>query len=136
MRLWRADRVVQSKPRQPTNPIQTQFDVRDLLGRSWLREAMEEWRQRAPVKIRLTSAQAARLRQDWYYRYARFEQITDDEEVMTFGEHDPAIVLELLRWLGPEAMLLEPREWHEQIRAELQQMLAAYAPTAHGVGEA
>ncbi len=101
VRLWRADRVVQSKLRQPATSPPVDFDVRTLLGRSWLQEAMDEWRQRVPVKIRLTTTQAARLRQDWYYRHAHFEPITAGEVVMTFGERDPAIVLELLRWLGP-----------------------------------
>ncbi len=30
---------------------------------------------------------------------------------MTFGEQNPTIVLELLRWLGPGAELLEPHAW-------------------------
>jgi len=86
------------------------------------------WRQRVPVKIRLTAAQGRRLQQDWYYRHAQFEQFAADQVVMTFGERDPAIVLELLRWLGPGAVLLEPEGWRAQMRADLQQMLAAYAP--------
>jgi predicted DNA-binding transcriptional regulator YafY len=128
VRLWRADRVIEIRPRQPAFPLQTAFDVRDLLGRSWLQEAMEAWRQRVPVKIHLNAAQAERLQQDWYYHHAVFEPTTDGQVVMTFGESDPAIVLELLRWLGPGATLLEPAAWREQMRQDLQQMLAAYMP--------
>jgi len=41
---------------------------------------------------------------------------------------NPTIVLELLRWLGPGAELLEPHAWREGIREELRQMLASYPP--------
>ena len=89
---------------------------------------MEDWRQRAPVKIRLSCAQAERLQQDWYYRHAHFEPITQDQVVMTFGEQNPTVVLELLRWLGPGAELLEPQAWRERMREELRQMLTYYTP--------
>jgi predicted DNA-binding transcriptional regulator YafY len=124
--LWRADRVVQIKPRQLLAVAQHAFDVRELLGRNWLESAMEDWRHQAPVKIRLSCKQAERLQRDWYYRHAYFEPETEDQVVMTFGEQDPAIVLELLRWLGPGAELLEPRAWRERMREELRQMLACY----------
>jgi predicted DNA-binding transcriptional regulator YafY len=126
--LWRADRVVQIKPYQRLAAAQYAFDVRELLGRNWLESAMEDWRQRAPVKIRLSCTQAERLQRDWYYRHAYFESETADQVVMIFGEQDPAVVLELLRWLGPGAELLEPQAWRERIREELKQMLACYTP--------
>lgn len=126
MRLWRADRVIQIKVRQQIVMQQTDFDVRELLGRNWLQSAMDYWRDQAPVKIRLTCAQAERLQQDWYYRHAHFEQISEEQVLMTFGEQNPSIVLELLRWLGPGAELLEPRGWREKIREELRQMLEYY----------
>jgi predicted DNA-binding transcriptional regulator YafY len=126
--LWRADRVVQIKPRQPMVTVQHEFDVRELLGRNWLQSAMEQWRHLAPVKIRLSCAQAERLQQDWYYRHASFEPITQDQVLMTFGEQNPTVVLELLRWLGPGAELIEPHTWRERMREELSQMLAYYTP--------
>jgi predicted DNA-binding transcriptional regulator YafY len=126
--LWRADRVVQIKPRQPLVPAQHAFDVRELLGRTWLQSAMEHWRHLSPVKIRLSCAQAERLLQDWYYRHAQFEPIGEQQMVMTFGEKNPTIVLELLRWLGPGAELLEPHAWRERMKEELRQMLASYTP--------
>lgn len=128
LRLWRADRVVQIKTRQPMVRLQHEFDVRELLGRNWLEPAMEQWRHQAPVKIRLSCAQAERLQQDWYYRHAHFELIAGDEVMMTFGERNPATVLELLRWLGPGAELIEPHAWRERMRKELGQMLAYYTP--------
>ncbi|MDQ2905353.1 MAG: YafY family transcriptional regulator [Chloroflexota bacterium] len=124
--LWRADRVVQIKPRQSMVAIQHEFDVRKLLGRTWLQSAMEHWKDLAPVKIRLSSAQAERLQQDWYYRHAHFEPETPDQVVMTFGEQNSTLVLELLRWLGPGAELLEPHAWRETMKEDLRQMLAPY----------
>jgi len=131
-RLWRADRVAEIAPmwaRGPTDGGDAAFDVRALLGRRWLRAAMREWRQRAPVAIRLSPAQADRLRRDWYYRHARFELIAEDAVVMTFGEDNRATVLELLRWLGPGAELLAPADWRDMAREELRRMLASYTST-------
>jgi predicted DNA-binding transcriptional regulator YafY len=125
-RIWRADRVIRIIRQSIAVSENVEFDVGDLLGRRWLRPAMERWRERAPVKIRLTIAQARRLQQDWYYRHACFEPLTDNDMLMTFGECNPAIVLELLRWLGSGAELLEPREWREMIKTELQTMLKVY----------
>lgn len=128
VRFWRADRVLQINPRRPMVPAQHEFDMRELLGRTWLRSAMEQWRQLSPVKIRLSRAQAQRLQEDWYYRYSRFEPINEQQVIMTFGENNSTFVLELLRWLGPGAELLEPQTWQEQMREELRQMLASYPP--------
>jgi predicted DNA-binding transcriptional regulator YafY len=80
------------------------------------------------VKIRLSPTQAERLQEDWYYRHAHFEPTTEQQVIMTFGENNPTFVMELLRWLGPGAELLEPQAWREQIREELLQMLASYPP--------
>jgi predicted DNA-binding transcriptional regulator YafY len=106
--------------------VQQAFDVREVLGRNWLASAMDDWRKRAPVKIRLSCRQTERLQRDWYYRHAYFEPETAEQVVMSFGEQDPAIVLELLRWLGPGAELLEPQAWRDRMREELRQMLACY----------
>lgn len=89
---------------------------------------MAHWLEAAPVKISLTPAQAERLQRDWYYRHARFEHISEREVLMTYGENKQSFVLELLRWLGPGAELLEPREWWEVIKGELKQMLDSYTP--------
>ncbi len=126
LKLWRADRVVHLSALQHLSSAQPEFDIRNLLGRAWMVPAMEQWREQAPVKISLSSAQATRLQQDWYYRYAYFEPCGEGQVMMTFGESNPTIVLELLRWLGPGAELIEPKIWREKIREELQQMLAYY----------
>ncbi len=128
-RIWRADRVVRIKLQLASAGEQGDFDVSALLGHRWLREAMEHWRACAPVKIRLTTAQAERLRQDWYYQHACFEPLTENTVMMSFGESNPSIALELLRWLGPGAELVEPQGWREMAKAELQAMLMSYNDT-------
>jgi predicted DNA-binding transcriptional regulator YafY len=125
-RLWRADRVLALRPDQALAQVVQQFDVRNLLGRSWLTEAMENWIDASPVILRITSAQAAKLRLDWYYRHARFEPAGPDKVFMTFGEGRPEVVIELVRWLGPGAELLEPASWRVLLRDELEAMLSLY----------
>lgn len=126
-RLWRADRVEEiCATREPVG-VNLAFDVRNLLGRAWLRAAMSEWSRESPVRIRLTVAQADRLRGDWYYGQATFELLDDQTVIMTFGESQRDYVFALLRWLGPEAELLEPCEWRQQLRDELSVMAARYA---------
>ena len=132
-RFWRADRVIELRPQMQVVQAEQSFDIRAYLGRNWLRAAMQRWIDEAPVKIRLTQKQAERLRQDWYYRQAVFEPRSETETLMTFGADDPEAVLELLRWLGPGAELLEPRQWRGLIKAHLEQMLTCYSEdTANG----
>jgi predicted DNA-binding transcriptional regulator YafY len=126
-RLWRADRVVTIAPDARVHESMPDFDVRILLGRNWLSAAMGEWRSSAPVVIRLSRRHADRLAQDWYYRHAVFTEVGPDEVLMTFGEAERAIVFDLLRWLGPGAELLEPREWRAALAEELRAMAALYA---------
>lgn len=126
LRLWRADRVLSIELRPRQRHQQTSFDVNQLLGRTWLREAMTKWTKDAPVKLRITPQQAARLKLDWYYRYAHYEELADGQVLMTFGEAKPEYVLDLVRWLGPGAELVEPLVWCAQLREELATMLALY----------
>ncbi len=46
---------------------------------------------------------------------------------MTYGENDRASVLDLVRWLGTGAELLEPTAWRASLRDELHAMAAVYA---------
>ena len=103
------------------------FDVRNHLGRRWLADAIAAWAQNAPVRIRMTSAQAERLKPDWFFGAGSFERSGPDEVVMTYGEFEPEKVLELVRWLGPGAEILDPPEWREMMKAEIAKMQAAYA---------
>jgi predicted DNA-binding transcriptional regulator YafY len=125
-RFWRADRVLAIAPEPQPAERDPAFDIGGLLGHAWLRSAIVRWSEMAPVRIRLTRQQAERLKQDWYYRHARFDDHAGDQVVITFGESERANVLELLRWLGPGAELLEPRAWRPALRDELAMMLAAY----------
>ena len=122
-RLWRADRVRAIVPKD-TMPAGKTFDIGALLGHTWLKAAFAHWREFSPVTLCLTSAQAALLQRDWYYRHADFEAQPDGRVRMTFGEDDRSVVLALLRWLGPGAELIAPQEWRAMLRAELIEMLA------------
>jgi predicted DNA-binding transcriptional regulator YafY len=125
-RLWRADRVLAIVPEAPT-PGGTAFDIGALLGHIWLEAAIRHWSELSPVVLRITGGQAERLKQDWYYRHARFEELASGWVKMTFGEDNRGVVLDLLRWLGPGAELIAPVEWRAALRAELAEMLAAHA---------
>jgi predicted DNA-binding transcriptional regulator YafY len=124
--LWRADRVSAITFDTLTAAAPPAFDVRTLLGRKWLGAAMAEWVQRSPVSIRMTEKQADRLRRDWLYRHAHYEPLSDGAILMTIGEDDPEYFLELVRWLGPGAELIEPVAWRRLLRAELAAMLHAH----------
>lgn len=126
-RLWRADRVIEIRPHTLESQSLADFDVHEYLGRNWLESAMQRWVQEAPVQIRLTQRQAERLRQDWYFRHAQFEPLADGAMLMSFGESNPDIVLELLRWLGPGAELIQPAQWRGVIRRQLRELLALYS---------
>lgn len=125
-RLWRADRVISITPHPSQVNMPASFDIHHLLGRKWLAEAMAQWIEEAPVVIRMRPAQADRLKQDWYYRHARFEDVSTQEVIMTFGERDRQMVFELLRWLGPGAALLAPEAWRAAFAAEMRALLTAY----------
>ena len=126
-RLWRADRVEAIEPSSFRSAVEPGFDVRAMLGRQWLAAAMAQWRRSSPVKIRLTRRLAERLKGDWYFRFAEFVAAGQDACVMTYGENDRDMVLELVRWLGPEAELLEPAEWRAALKDELRAMAERYA---------
>jgi predicted DNA-binding transcriptional regulator YafY len=125
-RFWRADRVFEIEPstlRSPPVP----FDVRDHVGGAWLARAMARWNGPDAVRIRMPRAKAERLRKDWYFRFAHYAPDGPDQVIMSYGEGDPALAFELVRWLGPEAELLSPVEWRDRLRAELIDMAAKLA---------
>lgn len=127
VRMMRADRVRGILAQEMLPRHDSAFDVRSLLGRSWLQGAMALWREGSPVRLRLTPEQAARLHEDWYYRHALYEEEPSGAVIMTFGEDDPQHVLALVRWLGPGAELLEPHAWRALLRDELSRLLASHA---------
>jgi predicted DNA-binding transcriptional regulator YafY len=125
-RFWRADRVLGIAHHERAVDPSPAFDITQLLGRRWLDQAMALWAQETPVKIRMTSAQAEKLRRDWYYGHARYEDDGEAGIVITLGEVDPQLVFALLRWLGPGAELLEPEEWRAAFVQNIRAMLALY----------
>lgn len=122
-RLWRTDRVIAISPLGQTDTNSSTFDIADVLGHAWLKTAMDTWRERAPVRLRITTEQAQRLQHDWYYRFAHYEPCDDGKITMTYGERDAELVLALVRWLGPGAELLSPKEWRATLRTQLGSML-------------
>lgn len=125
-RFWRSDRVIGVEEHRAPSTGRKEFDVRQFLGRKWLKSAMNSWQEQAPVKIRMTREQAQRLMQDWYYAHAKYHQVDDEEVVVTYGENKVSTVMELLRWLGPGAELIEPREWRRIAYEQLKSMMEAY----------
>lgn len=126
-RLFRADRVTLLEPLKRLDGPPA-FDVRSLLGRSWLGDAMRRWAEESPrpVRIHVTEAQAERLRRDWYYAHALYADAPGGGQIVTFSEGDERGVLELVRWLGPDAELLEPVAWRDRLRSELEAMTRRY----------
>ena len=125
-RTWRADRVLAIAAGRSMPPVVSDFDVGKLLDRKWLRVAMDVWRAESPTRIAMSPEQAERLSRDWLYGNAVFEPGADGRLVMVYGEHRPEAAVELLRWLGPGAELLEPREWRQIVAAGLREMLASH----------
>ncbi len=123
-RQWRADRVLALAPGRSMPPLDSDFDASELLERRWLRGAMEGWLSTSrAARIAMTGEQAERLRRDWFYGNARFEP-AGDRIVMSYGESRLESVMALVRWLGPGAELLEPKEWRPLVAASLRRMLA------------
>jgi predicted DNA-binding transcriptional regulator YafY len=127
LRTWRADRVLAIRTFGGARRDRPPFDVRGFLDRAWLGSAIAQWSREHPVRIVMTPQQAERLQLDWYYQHAVFTPERDGRVTMTFGGSRQDIVVELLRWLGPGAELIEPAEWRDALAAELERMLAVYA---------
>jgi len=125
-RLWRADRVLAIARHIQSSDAAPPFDIAQLLGRRWLDDAMAQWAAQAPVSIRMTPAQAAHLKRDWYYGHARFDEHRQGDVLMTFGESDRQVVFALLRWLGPGAELIAPESWRAAFAADVRALLAPY----------
>jgi predicted DNA-binding transcriptional regulator YafY len=87
---------------------------------------MAEWASMSPVVIRMTRDQAERLKRDWYYAHAHFEEGAAGDVVMTFGENNRTFVFELLRWLGAGAEIIAPQAWREAFVDDLRAIIAVY----------
>ena len=126
MRMWRADRVVSIAVTGMAFRPRKDFDIREMLGRRWLDQAMRSWERTGEgTRIRLSRAAADRLRRDWYYRHAAYAE-EEDAVAMTLADTDPNVILPLVRWLGAEAEILSPPALRESIAAELGAIRRAY----------
>jgi predicted DNA-binding transcriptional regulator YafY len=88
---------------------------------------MTNWAGMSPVLIRLTGAQALRLKKDWYYSHARYTDLPSGQVELAFGESNREFVFELLRWLGPGAELLEPQDWRAEFVEEMRSIIGQYS---------
>jgi len=127
IRMWRADRVLSIAVTGMAFRPAPDFDIRSLLGRQWLERAMRTWDgEKEGSRIRMSAEAASKLRRDWYYRHAAYFEGDDGQVVMSIPDTDPGSILPLVRWLGEEAEILEPRSLRETLRAELDAIRLAY----------
>jgi predicted DNA-binding transcriptional regulator YafY len=126
-RMWRADRVVSIRVSGMAFRPRTDFDIRTMLGRQWLEQAMRSWgRDGEGTRIRLSEAAASRLQRDWFYRHAAFEGDGASGVVMSLPDSDPRTILPLVRWLGAEAEILAPAELRDTCAADLDAIRRRY----------
>jgi predicted DNA-binding transcriptional regulator YafY len=127
IRMWRADRILSIRVTGMAFRPAATFDIRSLLGRQWLERAMRTWdSEKEGSRIRMSADAASKLRRDWYYRHAAYFEGDDGQVVMSIPDTDPRTVLPLVRWLGEEAEILEPRNLREKLRAELDVIRLCY----------
>ncbi len=129
-RIWRADKVRKVTASTMGFRPDRDFDIQRFTGRAWLAAAFERWFREEPrevSRIRLTPALAKRLREDWLYRHARYEEQSDGSLVMAVPETDARSILPLVRWLGPDAELLSPEPLRRQMAAEALKFAERYA---------
>jgi len=137
-RIWRADKVRQVTVSTMAFRPDRDFDIQRFTGRAWLAAGFDRWFEqdaRSVTRIRLTPDLAARLRQDWFYRHARFSDDDDGSVIMAVPEVDPRSILPLARWLGTEAEIISPEPLRRQMAAEAQELARRYAASADAAAE-
>lgn len=123
MKIYRADRIRNVEVSGFRFRPDPAFRIADLLGGAWLSQAMRRWEQESPSsRIRMSREQASRLTQDWYYRHASLVADGPDHMIFSLPSVLPSQILPLVRWLGPDAELLEPAELRAQMALDLQEM--------------
>lgn len=124
-RVWRADKVRKVTLAGMAFRPDRNFDVQRYTGRAWLAAAFGRWLDQEPrsvSRILLTRDLADKLRLDWFYRHARFIDQPDGSVIMSVPEVDPRSILPLVRWLGPDAELLEPRDLRRRMAEEARRL--------------
>ena len=128
-RIWRADKVRELKSSTMAFRPDRDFDIQRFVGRAWLAAGFQRWfkeDERAVSRIRLTADLAERLKLDWFYRHARFEEEAGGTVIMSVPETDPRGILPLVRWLGPDAELLSPEPLRRQMAEEALRLARRY----------
>ena len=129
-RLLRADRVREIEVSGMAFRPRAALSVQSQIGRAWLSRAMRRWEQEGEVSVlRVTAAQAALLRRDWYYRHALFRAPEGERVEVRIPNIDPAVILPLVRWLGPGAELVAPQDLRARLAGELASMRSLYPST-------
>ena len=127
IRMYRADRVLSATVTGMAFRPQRDFDIRTMLGRQWLEQAMRSWdKSEEGTQIRISVEAAERLKRDWYFRHAKFAK-AGEAILMTIPDTDPGTILPLVRWLGPEAELLSPQALRDKFSHELEAIRPRYA---------
>jgi predicted DNA-binding transcriptional regulator YafY len=127
VRMWRADRISSIRMTGMAFRPAHDFDIRTMLGRQWLEQAMRVWDvEQDCARIRVSADAASRLRADWFYRHATYVEGDDGKLIMTIPETDPRTILPLVRWLGSEAEILAPANLREMLKSELDAIRHTY----------
>ena len=128
VKLYRADRVRNLEISGFYFRPDKGFDIKDLLGGVWLSRAMRRWEEHEAIAtIRVTAAQACNLSKDWYYKHAVFTAGANGSVLIRLPVTDRNLIRPLVRWLGPEAEVLEPEGLRRQVAQDLAEMAARYS---------
>lgn len=127
VRMWRADRVREIVVTGMAFRPMPSFDIRTLLDRRWLEQAMRQWdRETEPAVLRVSAEAAESLRRDWFYRHATFVEEPDGHVLVSIPADRPANLIPVVRWLGAEAEIVAPASLREAMRADLDAIRARY----------
>lgn len=122
-RFLRADRVRHAEVSGMAFRPRLDLSVQSQIGRAWLSRAMRRWeREGVASEISVSREQAERLVRDWYYRHAVFEPEGNGRVRLRIPNTDPEVILPLVRWLGPGAVLVSPPDLRLRLARELVQM--------------
>ncbi|MEP3046803.1 MAG: WYL domain-containing protein [Roseibium sp.] len=128
MKVYRADRVQNFEISGLFFRPRKDFSIQNLLGGTWLSQAMRRWEQEEQIsRIKVTARQAQKLSADWYYRHAVFTPLADDNILISIPSIAPKRILPLVRWLGPGAELLAPEDLRHELSQELASLAAIYS---------
>ncbi|WP_417671678.1 helix-turn-helix transcriptional regulator [Roseibium sp.] len=123
IKIYRADRVAEIEVSGFRFTPPKDFSIQSLLGGAWLSQAMRRWEREGPSsRIKISHEHARTLGADWYYRHAAFAPTDDNKVIISVPTVKRDQLFKLIRWLGPEAELIEPTDLREELANELKAM--------------